>query len=541
VRLRWGRLGLIGLLSLLAAAAPARAGLLEQLLKPDDNKPPQQSAPTYQNPVLTGDYPDPSVIRAPDGWWAAVTSDGWMPPYSILYSSDLINWRVIGSVLRRRPAWARDHFWAPEIVHRGDRFLVYYAARSKRGLFCIGVAWSRRASGPYRDEGPLVCPELGAIDPLPVLDEAGRPNLVWKEDGNATGRPTPIVAAPLTPDGLALAGPWRELFRNDAPWESQIVEAPSLTRHAGRFYMLYSGGRCCGPSCDYATGVARSEKLYGRWEKHPGPILSSNSTFRCPGHGSVADGTWGREYFVYHAYSTSEPLLVGRQLLVDRLRWDSSGWPSVNQGRGPSHFDVSPLSRPQRARRPAVDDEFSGRWLDPAWQWPSERTRLRLDRSRGGRLVLRAGRLPAIAGRQPSAATYAAEAVVGRRSGRARPGLAVYTAREKAIGIELRKSRVAVWRSRQRRERTLASMPLPRTARPALRLEVADGRYFTFKVLVKGGWRTLGPRGYRPPFWLAVPRVVLRVGGARRSTASFERFRLAARASAAPLPAPRSR
>jgi beta-xylosidase len=250
-------LGLIVALMPLALAAPAQAGLLERLLKPERPDP----GPTYENPVLTGDYPDPSVIRNYDGWFAAVTSDGWMPPYSILYSPDLVNWRVTGSVLRRRPAWARDHFWAPEMVRWGNRFLVYYAARHKKGRFCIAVAWSYRPTGPYRDEGPIACPELGAIDPLPVVDESGRPNLVWKEDGNYRGLPTPIMAAPLTRDGFALAAPGRELFRNDSAWEGGIVEAPTITRHDGRFYMLYSAGSCCGPGCNYATGVARSERL----------------------------------------------------------------------------------------------------------------------------------------------------------------------------------------------------------------------------------------------------------------------------------------
>ncbi len=525
MRLRWGSLGLVCALVVLAGAAPARAGLLEQLLKPE--RPSSDS--TYENPVLTGDYPDPSVIPAAGGGWvAAVTSDGWMPPFSVLYSPDLVSWRVVGSVLRRPPAWVREHFWAPEIVRRGGGYLVYYAALHRRGRFCIGVARARREIGPYRDEGPVVCPPLGAIDPLAVLDEAGRPNLVWKENGNASGQPTPIVAAPLTPDGLALAAPWRELFRNDAAWEGRIVEAPTMTRHAGRLYMLYSAGACCGPGCTYTTGVARSKSLYGRWEKHDGPILSGNSGFRCPGHGSVVDGPWGRQYFVYHAYSTRDPVLVGRQLLVDRLDWDRSGWPTVNDGQGPSVSAVSPLYRPQRARRPPVVDEFDGRWIDPAWQWPAPRARLRVDRRRGGRLFVRAGRSAGMAGRQPSAANYAAEAVIGRRSRGARPGLAVYAARGREIGIELRGRRVVVWRSQGRRERTLASMPAPGVPRPTLRLEVVDGRYFTFKVLVAGAWRTLAPVGYRPPFWLAIPRVLVRVGGPRRSIAAFERFRLAA-------------
>ena len=520
----------VGAFLLLALAAPARGQLLEKLLVPPTH---QVAAQRYENPVLTGDYPDPSVIRTSDGWWAVVTSGGWSPPYSILHSPDLVNWQVAGRVLRRRPRWARGDFWAPEIERQGGRFLVYYAARNRRGHFCVGVATSRRAVGFYHDRGPVVCSRVGAIDPLPVRDESGRSNLVWKEDGNSRGLPTQIMGAPLRPDGLRLGGPRRELFRNDQPWEGRVVEAPTMTRHDGRFYMLYSAGACCGPGCDYVTGVARSDTLYGRWEKHPGPILASNGNFRCPGHGSVVDGPSGVQYFVYHAYTASEPLLIGRQLLLDKLEWTRSGWPALNGGRGPSKIGISPLHEPQRLRRPPIDDEFTGRWLSPGWQWPTDRPSLRRDRSHGGRMVIgsvrQGGRLlPGIAGRQPSAANFAAETVIGRRTRRARPGLGVYAASDRALGTELRGRRVVVWRSRGRGERVLATARTPRGGRPLLRLRSVKGRFFTFQVAGRGGWRTLGPAGYDPPFSLATPRVVLRVDGGRRARAAFERFRLVA-------------
>src|ERR671931_237670 len=69
----------------------------------------------YSNPVVPGDYPDPSIIRDGKDYWAVVTSGGWRPPFSVLHSNDLVNWQVAGSVLRHRPPWARSSFWAPEI------------------------------------------------------------------------------------------------------------------------------------------------------------------------------------------------------------------------------------------------------------------------------------------------------------------------------------------------------------------------------------------------------------------------------------------
>jgi xylan 1,4-beta-xylosidase len=534
MRLLWGRAALLGALVVLVGAAPAQAQLLEKLLKP--SPPPRHhvnSEREYENPVLRGDYPDPSALRNSEGWWAVVTSGGWRPPFSIIQSPDLVNWQVAGRVLRRRPRWAKTDFWAPEVVSWGNRYRVYYAARNRRGRFCIGVASSSRVVGFFHDHGPVVCPRLGAIDPLAVRDEAGRPNLLWKEDGNNRGLPTPIVGAPLSADGLRLAGPRRELLRNDSPWEGGVVEAPTMTRHDGRFYLLYSARSCCTATCDYVTGAARSETLYGRWEKHPGPIFAGNSSFRCPGHGSVTDAPDGRQFLVYHAYDAHEPLLVGRQLLVDRLGWTPTGWPVLGDGRGPSRDAISPLHKAQRARRPAADDEFTGRWLAPAWQWPTDRPHLRLDRARGGRLLIGPARadgklLPGVAGRQPAASNFAAEAVLGRRTRGARPGLAVYTARDRAVGIELRRSRVVVWRSQRRGERVLASARIRRRRPTMFRVQVVDGQWFTFRVAVPGGWRQVGPTGYRPPFWLYTPRVVLRVDGARRDRAAFERFRLVA-------------
>src|SRR5689334_11868263 len=52
------------------------------------------SAFHYQNPVRAGDYPDPSVIRVGNEYWATATSSEWAPHFPILYSRDLVNWEV---------------------------------------------------------------------------------------------------------------------------------------------------------------------------------------------------------------------------------------------------------------------------------------------------------------------------------------------------------------------------------------------------------------------------------------------------------------
>ena len=44
----------------------------------------------YQNPVIAGDYPDPSVIHVGKDFWATATSSVWGPQFPLLHSTDLV-------------------------------------------------------------------------------------------------------------------------------------------------------------------------------------------------------------------------------------------------------------------------------------------------------------------------------------------------------------------------------------------------------------------------------------------------------------------
>jgi beta-xylosidase len=334
-----------------------------------------------QQLVLRGDYPDPSVIKIGDTYWASATTSNWAPAFPILKSKDLVHWTTVSHVFMKLPDWADYYFWAPELSYEKGKVYVYYAAHKKGGNLCVGVASADRPEGPYTDHGPLVCQEDGSIDAFPMRDEKGKLFLIWKEDANSIGKPTPIWAQELDEERTKLIGDKKELFRNDVPWEKNLVEGVSMVRHGDYFYAFYAAAGCCGAACTYGVGIARSKSLIGPWEKNPkNPVLTTGDEWTCPGHGTPVDKN-GRHYFLHHAYSKSTTVFTGREGLLTEYRFTPDGW--IEFIKQNSLTDV-PVKN--------VTDNFNGKTLGKEWQWSV---------FRNPKYALKAGELYLNAGPEP--------------------------------------------------------------------------------------------------------------------------------------------
>ena len=471
-------------------------------------------------PVVVGDWPDPSVIRAENNEYVAVTTAGdWAPMFRVLRSTDLKTWRLAGAVFYNRPRWAKEDFWAPEIVKLRSGYAVFYSAlpRRKKSWLCLGVATARTVDGPWVDAGrPLRCGKYGSIDPFVTRDETGRLFLLWKEDGNEFKRPTPMFAQQLREDGKRLLGRRVELFRNSRRWEGKVVEAAHVLRTNGWFYMTYSANLCCTRRCRYAIGVARARRLIGPWQKFNGnPILRSGRSWRCPGHATIVQDPEGGMTALFHAYRGGSGRLAGRQLLAAPFTIASDGWPRIG---GPTPPEPSP-----GAARIGFTDDFRSSTLDPEWEWPLIRSPgiasgdgLLLGAGRGSGRRLDGGVLV----RRVGTERYTATAVLDRAGlvGRSQGGIASYRSRFEAIGVSVGRVRAVVWQRRFGRYRRLNSAAVPGSAQLTLRM-VARGNNFRFEVSRDGTtWQAIGNR--RGPIEES-SRFALTSGGARGASARF--------------------
>lgn len=288
----------------------------------------------YVNPVLDASCPDPGVVFDGTQYVAACTSGGAADAFPLLKSSNLVSWSPAGQVFTAasKPTWAKGDFWAPELHRVGARYVAYYTARQKNDELAIGAATADSALGPFVDIGaPIVAdPAMGLIDATQFADAgSGTRYLVWKVDGNAVGKPTPIYAQPLDATGTQLTGAKTQLITNDLPWEGGVVEGPFVLRHGTYYYLFYSGNSYANET--YALGVARSKNALGPYEKLGTPLIASNATWIGPGHGTVLDLANGTTYVVYHAWKAGHVNGPGdaRVLLVDQVFWGSDSWPRV--------------------------------------------------------------------------------------------------------------------------------------------------------------------------------------------------------------------
>ena len=487
----------------------------------------------YQNPVIAGDHPDPSIIRDGKDYWATCTSSAWGPLFPLLHSTDLVNWEQTGAVLPHRPDWATGDFWAPEISEFNGKFFVYYVARAANGHLAVAVATADQPGGPYTDRGPIVSQDDGSIDPMPVTDTNGVRYLVWKEDGNSRGQPTPIWAQRLNDDGTKLVDQPHELIHNEAPWEGGVVEGPYVLRRNGWFYLFYAGNACCGADCNYAEGVARARSLLGPYEKDPAnPILAGNATWKCPGHGSMVLDPQGRCFFLHHAYSATGTIFTGREALLDEVKFGADEWPTMNDGHGPSTSAPSPFGAVQKAAGGKFSDDFTGANLDSGWEWPQQHEPVY--QLQPGKLLLAAnGRgtnfLAAVLARPTMTVDYTATTAL--ETADLKPGSAIglsaFGDPDNALGAVVCDGKVIVLRRSRGKTSELNEQSAPAGSKIFLRLTARFGYRFQFQMSSDGeNWTSCGEafdEKSLPP-WDRGVRVALTAGGITGARGTFDSF-----------------
>lgn len=329
----------------------------------------------YKNPVMGGDYPDPSILRDGSDYYMTHSSFEYYPGLIVWHSTDMINWKPVSQALKTYIG----SVWAPDLVKQGDTYYIYFPAGRS-----IWVVTAKSPAGPWSE--PINTGIKGFIDPGHLVDREGNRYLYLS--GGSTVK--------LKKDGLSADGEpvhnydgWQ--FPKEWSTECFCLESPKSTIRNGYFYQTVAQGGTAGPATAHMVASARSRTPYGPWENSPyNPIVhTENRSERwwCQGHGTLVEDIAGQWWIVYHAYEKHFQTL-GRQTLMMPIEWTVDNWFRIPEGVRSSDKITLPAGEKMKSYT-SLSDDFSSPLLGMQWQffkkYDPERYALR-----NGQLILQA-------------------------------------------------------------------------------------------------------------------------------------------------------
>ena len=272
---------------------------------------------SYLNPILSGDRPDPSVLKLGKDYYLVNSSFESVPGLLIWHSQDLMNWEPVGPALTRYVG----SVWAPDLAYHNGRFYIYFPALTANRLTNM-VVTAESIRGPWSDPVDL---NVGNIDPGHAVAPDGKRWLFFSSG----------FLAPLANDGLSVIGPAKKVYdgwKYPDYWEVETFaqEGPKILRPGDYYYMVLAEGGTAGPATSHMVIMARSKSLEGPWENSPyNPVVHTASAAEkwwSRGHGTLVEGPDNQHwYLVYHAYESGYHTL-GRQTLLEPVEWTADGW-----------------------------------------------------------------------------------------------------------------------------------------------------------------------------------------------------------------------
>lgn len=303
------------------------------------------NAQSFQNPILAGFYPDPSICRAGNDYYIVNSSFAYYPGLPLFHSNDLLNWRQIGYAMDRPEQLNLDGagisrgLFAPAISYHNSLFYIVCTEVSKLGNFVITA---KDPNGPWSN--PVSLPQVNGIDPSLFFDDNGRsyivfnsipPNNISLYDGHRTIRMFEFDAMNLTVTGeeKLLVNGGTDLSKKPV-W----IEGPHIFKKDGYYYLMCAEG---GTGYNHSEVVFRSRSLTEPFKSYENnPILTQrqldpgrNNPITTTGHADLVEDKNGKWWGVFLGSRPYEEdyYNTGRETFMAPVTWKNE-WPIFDLG-----------------------------------------------------------------------------------------------------------------------------------------------------------------------------------------------------------------
>lgn len=313
---------------------------------------PVMARDVYPKVVLSGDYPDPSILRDGDDYYMTHSPFRLSPGFLIWHSRNLVDWEP---VCRALPEYEGSAM-APDLIKHNGKYYIYYPAAGTNWVTCAD-----RIEGPWSRPVDL---KVRGIDPGHIVDREGK-RYLFVDKGEVIR---------LSDDGMSTIGEKVKVYdgwQYPKRWntECMCLESPKLTWHDGYYYLTSAEGGTAGPATSHMVVSARAKDIMGPWENSPyNPIVhtySETDNWWSKGHGTLVDDTNGNWWIVYHAYAKGYHTL-GRSTLIEPIEWTADGWFRTKA-------TAEPAGMPQPEKHGMVlSDDFNEKTLGIQWTYWKE-------------------------------------------------------------------------------------------------------------------------------------------------------------------------
>ena len=311
------------------------------------NPPPSgtNTGPSYVNPPIYADYPDPDIIRVSNDFYFSTTTFIDVPGLTILHSQDLVHWEIVTHLVPQLTGSPNYNITNGVQDYRNGVFAsslryyngTFYCAETPNGQNTI-IYYSTNIAGPWQSNQL----NYGAFDPGLYIE-------------NGTGY-------------IATAGGWQSntTFLTLNSSFSEVVASTTITNGLGLegSHVVKVGGYYYVFNAQPGTGslyVSRATNLFG-----PYTFMYSLNNNTGGHQGAIVDMPDGS----YYGFVMQDCGAIGRMTYISPIFW-SNGWPVWGTSNAPGQVPATapiPIAGKPAYTIPTSDD-FSSPTLGLQWQW----------------------------------------------------------------------------------------------------------------------------------------------------------------------------
>ncbi len=280
----------------------------------------------YNNPIIKGFYPDPSVCKVDDIYYLVCSSFQYFPGVPLFESKDLINWKQIGHCLTRKSQVQLENVnssggvFAPTIRYNNGRFYMTTNNNTTNQNFYV---WTDNI---YDEWSEPIYVDQGGIDPS-LYFENDKTYFIsnGRDDYGMSG----IVQCEIDIETGKKLTPSRTIWTGSG---GRFIESPHMYKINGKYYLVVAEG---GTEYGHMVTYARGDSPYGDFEGYNyNPVLTNRNLggyeIQGVGHGDLIednDGNWWIIHLGFRQIGQWEQYHhLGREVFLTPITFGEDGW-----------------------------------------------------------------------------------------------------------------------------------------------------------------------------------------------------------------------